>query len=74
MSGDAVMLTVPGPQGPREVRLSSPSRVLFPRVGVTKLDLAEYLISAGDAFVTANGDRPMSLQRFPATVPGRGRR
>jgi DNA primase len=70
MSGDAVMLTVPGPQGPREVRLSSPSRVLFPRVGVTKLDLAEYLISAGDAFVTANGDRPMSLQRFPAGVDG----
>lgn len=70
MSGDAVTLEVPGPRGVRSVRLSSPTRVIFPRVGVTKLDLAAYLVAVGDAFVTANGDRPVSLQRFPAGIDG----
>ncbi|WP_158863121.1 non-homologous end-joining DNA ligase [Leifsonia sp. AG29] len=70
MAGDAVVLTVPGPHGEREVRISSPGRVLFPEVGITKLDLARYLIEVGDAFVRANGDRPVSLQRFPDGIEG----
>jgi len=56
--------------GDREVRISSPGRVLWPDLGVTKLDLARYLAAVGDAFVRANGDRPVSLQRFPAGVDG----
>ena len=56
--------------GDREVRISSPDRVLWPDLGVTKLDLARYLAAVGDAFVRANGDRPVSLQRFPAGVDG----
>jgi len=60
------MLTV----GDREVRISSPSRVLWPDLGVTKLDLARYLVDVGDAFVRANGGRPVSLQRFPDGVEG----
>ena len=68
MSREAVILSVPGPPGTRDVRLSSPARVLFPAVGITKLDLAEYLIAVGDAFVRANGDRPASLQRFPSGI------
>ncbi len=65
MASEAVVLTVNGPHGDREVRISSPSRVLWPELGITKLDLANYLIAVGDAFVAANGDRPISLQRFP---------
>ncbi len=64
------MLTVPGPDGDREVRISSPSRVLWSEPGITKLELAEYLVAVGDAFVRANGDRPISLQRFPGGVDG----
>ena len=52
------------------MRVSSPSRVLWPEVGITKLDLAEYLVAVGDAFVAANGDRPVSLQRFPGGIDG----
>lgn len=63
-------LTVPGPDGDREVRISSPSRALWPDLGITKLDLARYLVDVGDAFVRANGDRPISLQRFPDGVDG----
>ncbi|SEB42789.1 DNA ligase D [Paramicrobacterium humi] len=70
MATDAVMLAVDGPHGQREVRLSSPGRVLWPELGITKLDLANYIIAVGDAFVRANGDRPVSLQRFPEGVDG----
>jgi DNA ligase D len=58
------------PVGEREVRISSPSRVLWPTPGITKLDLANYVIDVGAAFVAANGDRPLSLQRFPAGIDG----
>ncbi|MFE6966048.1 non-homologous end-joining DNA ligase [Agromyces sp. NPDC057679] len=70
MAGDAIELTVPGPHGDRTVRLSSPTRVIWPEAGVTKRDLAEYLVAVGDAFVEANGDRPVSLQRFPGGIDG----
>ncbi|MEC5183827.1 DNA ligase D [Cryobacterium sp. MP_3.1] len=52
------------------MRVSSPSRVLWPEVGITKLDLAEYIVAVGESFVAANGDRPVSLQRFPAGIDG----
>ena len=64
------MLEVDGPHGSRAVRISSPDRVLWPDVGVTKRELAEYLVAVGDAFVEANGDRPVALQRFPAGIEG----
>jgi DNA ligase D len=70
MASEAVMLSVPGPNGEREVRISSPSRVLWPESGITKLQLAEYIVAVGDAFVRANGDRPLSLQRFPEGIDG----
>ena len=73
MASDAVVLTVSGPSGDREVRISSPSRVLWPDLGLTKLDLANYLVTVGEAFVRANGDRPVSLQRFPEGVDGERR-
>jgi DNA ligase D len=70
MASDATVLTVPGPHGDRQVRISSPNRVLWPDLGITKLDLAEYITAVGEAFVAANGDRPVSLQRFPDGVDG----
>ena len=70
MARDAVGLTVGGPHGDREVRISSPKRVLWPELGITKHELAEYLVAVGEAFVAANGDRPVSLQRFPEGVDG----
>lgn len=56
--------------GEREVSLSSPGRVLWPEVGVTKRDLAEYLIAVADPFLAHNGHRPVSLERFPESVEG----
>ena len=52
------------------MRVSSPSRVLWPELGITKLEYAEYLVTVGEAFVAANGDRPVALQRYPDGVDG----
>jgi DNA ligase D len=66
MASEATTITV----GDRELRVSSPSRVLWPEAGITKLDLARYLVAVGDPFLAANGGRPLSLQRFPGGVDG----
>ncbi|HEX4442570.1 MAG TPA: non-homologous end-joining DNA ligase [Galbitalea sp.] len=70
MASEARILEVPGPSGVREVRISSPDRVLYPEVGITKFELASYLVAVGDAFVAANGNRPISLQRFGDGIDG----
>lgn len=70
MGSDAMVLSVAGGSDAREVRLSSPDRVLWPGVGITKADLARYIAEVGKAFVAANGGRPISLERFPNGVGG----
>lgn len=73
---DAVQLQLPGPDGVREVRLTSPDKVLWPDAGftdgagITKRELADYLIAVADPFLRRNGDRPMTLQRFPEGIEG----
>ena len=66
MASEATTIQV----GDHEVRISSPSRVLWKEPGITKLDLAKYIVDVGEAFVAANGDRPVSLERFPDGVDG----
>ncbi|MDQ2783070.1 MAG: ATP-dependent DNA ligase [Actinomycetota bacterium] len=73
---DGHILEVPGADGPRQVRISSPDRVLWPDTaagapgGITKLDLARYLLSVGERFMPLNGHRPVTLQRFPTGIEG----
>ena len=56
----------------REVRVSSPDRVIFPatdRTGdVTKLQVAEYYVAVGDGIMRALRDRPTTLERWPKGV------
>jgi DNA ligase D-like protein (predicted polymerase) len=69
--GAATVLEVPGgPDGVREVRVSSPERLMWPADGITKLDLAEYLVAVSDPFLRAVGGRPVTLQRFPEGIEG----
>ena len=70
MASEQTTISVDGPNGPREMRISSPSRVLWPELGLTKLDLARYFVDVGEAFIRANGDRPVALQRFSGDVDG----
>ena len=67
---DETMLEVQGPEGTRSVRISHPDRVVFPEPGITKLDLARYIDAVAEPFLKANGDRPISLQRFRETIDG----
>ena len=70
MASERITLTVPGPDGDREVGISNPHRVIWPELGITKQELAEYLIAVQGPFLAANGDRPVSLERFPEGVGG----
>lgn len=70
MVREEATVTVNSAQGTRELRISSPGRVLWPTLGLTKLDLARYVVDVGDAFMAANGDRPVTLQRFGGTIDG----
>jgi DNA ligase D len=70
VAADAVVLEVAGPEGPREVRVSSPQRVMWPQDGITKLELAQYVVEVGPALLRVLGDRPVTLERFPDGVEG----
>ena len=48
----------------REVRLSNPDKVFFPKPGFTKLDLAEYYMAVEDAAVNQLRERPGTMKRF----------
>lgn len=56
--------------GDREVRISNPDRVYFPKLGTTKLDLVEYYLSVADGVVNALRERPCMLHRFPTGTSG----
>jgi DNA ligase D len=61
--------------GDREVRVSSPDRVIFPRTErtpeITKLDVVRYYISVDDGIMRALARRPVTLERWPKGVhPG----
>lgn len=64
MASERVTLTVIDPDGEREVALSSPNRVVWPKDGITKAELAEYFQLVSVPFLEANGNRPVSLERF----------
>ena len=48
----------------REVRLSNPGKVYFPKPGWTKLDLVEYYLTAADAVLIHLRERPTVMKRF----------
>jgi DNA ligase D len=68
MAKEAIEMEVAG----REVRVSSPDRVIFPatdRTGdITKLQIAEYYVAVGDGIMRALRERPTTLERWPKGV------
>ena len=61
--------------GGRDLRVSSPDRVIFPRTersgAVTKLDVVKYYLAVGDGIMRALERRPTTLERWPKGVhPG----
>lgn len=72
MASERVTLTVADPEGEREVVLSSPNRVVWPDLGITKAEFAEYAQVVAEPFLAANGNRPVSLERYRDGIGGEG--
>ena len=58
--------------GRRDVKLTHEDKVLFPRDGITKADLAAYYRDAAERMVPLIRDRPVSLQRFNGGIEREG--
>src|ERR671923_2804531 len=48
----------------REVTVTNPDKVFFPRTGHTKLDLVRYYLAVADGALRGVARRPMALKRF----------
>src|SRR5262245_30387404 len=56
--------------GEREVTITTPGKVFFPRTGHTKLDLVRYYLDCGDAALRGVRGRPMAMKRYVNGVDG----
>src|SRR6476620_3375923 len=56
--------------GGREVAISNPRKVMFPRQGYAKLDVARYYLSVAEGALRAAGGRPNVLVRYPNGIEG----
>ncbi|HEX6095215.1 MAG TPA: non-homologous end-joining DNA ligase [Thermoanaerobaculia bacterium] len=48
----------------REVAITNPDKVYFPKAGYTKLDLAKYYLAVADGALRGVANRPMALKRY----------
>jgi len=65
-AGERELIAVAG----REVSVSNPHKVLFPRAGYTKLDLVRYYIAVAEGALRGAGGRPNVLVRYPNGIDG----
>jgi bifunctional non-homologous end joining protein LigD len=54
----------------REISISNPDKVLFPKAGYTKLDLARYYAAVAAGALRGSGGRPNVLVRYPNGIDG----
>lgn len=64
MATDATTIEVAG----REVRITNPAKVFWPRSGLTKLDLANYYQAVVEGALVGCRNRPTTLYRWPNGV------
>ena len=67
MAAKSVILV---PVGAREVRLTSPDKVVFPELGITKREVMEYYVAVAEPMLRVLQDRPTNLKRYPDGVDG----
>lgn len=56
----------------REVTVTNPTKIFFPRLGLTKLDLVRYYVAVQGGALRGVYGRPMLLRRFPDGVEREG--
>src|SRR6202795_5008882 len=54
----------------REISISNPSKVLFPKPKYTKLDLVRYYLAVAEGALRGAGGRPNVLVRYPNGIDG----
>src|SRR5690242_3909809 len=54
----------------REVAVSNPDKLYFPKAGVTKLELVRYYLAVADGALRGVRDRPMALKRYVEGAEG----
>jgi DNA ligase D len=54
----------------RSVTISHPNKIVFPEIGATKLELAEYYLGIADQLAITAYGRPALLERFPNGAGG----
>jgi bifunctional non-homologous end joining protein LigD len=64
--GERVVLDVGG----REVVVSNPSKVYFPEVGITKLEVVRYYLAVAEGALRGAGGRPNVLVRYANGIHG----
>lgn len=67
MADDEIVVEAAG----REVRVTSPTKLYFPKRELTKLDVIDYFLAVSGPLLNALGDRPILLQRFPQGQGGK---
>jgi DNA ligase D len=67
---DVELLAVPGPDGEREVRLTSPDKVYFPERGITKREVVHYYRDVAGPLFGVLRERPTNLKRYPDGIDG----
>jgi bifunctional non-homologous end joining protein LigD len=65
-SADRELLAVNG----RELTISNPRKVIFPKAGYTKLDLVRYFMAVSEGALRGAGGRPNVLVRYPDGIEG----
>ena len=60
MASKSTVLEIDG----REVTITNPDKVFFPRSGHTKMDLVNFYLAVADGALRGAGGRPMALKRF----------
>jgi bifunctional non-homologous end joining protein LigD len=56
--------------GGREIAISNPRKVLFPKAGYSKLDIVRYYLAVAEGALRGAGGRPNMLVRYPNGVGG----
>ena len=69
MSGDEIVRTI----SDREVRISSPDKVYFPKVGLTKIDIVDYFLAVFTAarYACTSQELGRSAMLRPSNFGGR---
>jgi bifunctional non-homologous end joining protein LigD len=68
----AVTATIPAERASEAptVTLTNPTRIIYPRDGFTKTDVAAYYAAVAEPLLRAIADRPLTLQHWPKGIDG----